>query len=231
MKISILTIGSRGDVQPYVALGRGLRAAGHEVNLATHVCWEPFVREHGLGFRPVAGDRRGMLEGEAGQKWLASGRDPLRFMRRMAYLGRLLLWQAADDYWVACQDADLILYAVLAALPAVAIAEKLEVPAYSAYLQHVHTTALYPSVVMPPVPRLGSVYNRLTYALAGEMFWRAVQPTVSAWRQERLGLPPLPWRSQPCFYGFSPAVVPWAPEWGEHIHLTGYWFLPPSPVW
>ncbi len=67
MKISILTLGSRGDVQPYVALGRGLQAAGHDVTVATHACWEAFVAEHGLGFRPVAGDPRGMLEGEAGQ--------------------------------------------------------------------------------------------------------------------------------------------------------------------
>ena len=38
MNATILTLGSRGDVRPYVALGRGLQAAGHEVNLATHAC-------------------------------------------------------------------------------------------------------------------------------------------------------------------------------------------------
>jgi UDP:flavonoid glycosyltransferase YjiC (YdhE family) len=172
--------------------------------------------------------------------WLASDRNPIRFMRRMADIGRPLLWQAADDFWAACQGADLILYAVLAALPAAAIAERLGVPAYPAYLQHVHPTAAYPSSLFPPAPRLGAMYNRLTYALGGEMFWRAVQSVVSAWRQERLGLPPLPRRSQfaawnrsrqPCFYGFSPAVVPRPSEWGDHIHITGYWFLPAPTGW
>ena len=76
MKISILTVGSRGDVQPYVALGQGLQAAGHRVTLATHADWEPFVAEHGLAFRPVAGDLRGTLEGEAGQMWLGERPQP-----------------------------------------------------------------------------------------------------------------------------------------------------------
>jgi UDP:flavonoid glycosyltransferase YjiC (YdhE family) len=240
MNVAILTLGSRGDVQPYVALGRGLAAAGHEVTVATHACWETFVRQHGLAFSPVAGDPRGALEGEAGQMWLASDRNPFRFMRRMAEIGRPLLWQAADDYWAACQRADLILFAVLAALPAAAIAEKLGIPAYPAYLQHVHTTGVYPSATFPPAPRLGAAYNRLTYWLGGELFWRAMQPMVSAWRQEQLGLSPLPRRSQfaswsrsrqACFYGFSSAVVPRPPEWGEHVHITGYWFLPPDFAW
>ena len=48
MNITILTIGSRGDVQPFVALGVGLKEAGHEVTLATGKAFEAFVTEHGL---------------------------------------------------------------------------------------------------------------------------------------------------------------------------------------
>ncbi len=242
MNITILTLGSRGDVQPYVALGRGLASAGHSVTLAAHACFEPFVAEHGLGFRPVAGDPRGLLEGEAGQMWLESDRNPVRFMRGMMDAARPLLRQAADDYWAAChaQRTDLILYPILAAFPARSIAEKLGIPAFAAYLQHVHTTAVYPSGMLPPVPLLGGAYNRLTYALTGELFWRAMRPVISAWRGESLGLPPLPRHSEfsawererlTCFYGFSPAVQPRAPEWGDHIHITGYWFLPAPAGW
>jgi sterol 3beta-glucosyltransferase len=59
MRITILTVGSRGDVQPYVALGVGLRAAGHEVRLATHEPFREFVSTHGLEFAPLGADRRG----------------------------------------------------------------------------------------------------------------------------------------------------------------------------
>lgn len=49
MNITLLTFGTRGDVQPFVALGAGLRRAGHEVTLATGTGFEALVTEHGLG--------------------------------------------------------------------------------------------------------------------------------------------------------------------------------------
>lgn len=199
-----------------------MAAAGHQVHLVVHARFESFVRENGLAFRPVVGDPQGILEGEAGQMWLASDRNPVKQMRRMMAVARPMLWQAADDYWAACQEADLILYPVLIALIANAISEKLGVPACPAYLQHVHPTGAYPSALLPPMPRLGAVYNRLTYGVGGELFWWSLRSSVSGWRQERLGLSALPWRSpfaewnrniRPCFYGFSPAVLPKPPEW------------------
>ncbi|MDO9349638.1 MAG: glycosyltransferase [Deltaproteobacteria bacterium] len=68
MHITILTIGSRRGVQPYVALGEGLKKAGYRVHLATHDCFEPFVRSRELDFFSIAGDPRGTLEGETGLK-------------------------------------------------------------------------------------------------------------------------------------------------------------------
>lgn len=50
MKILILTIGSRGDVQPYVALGQGLQAAGHRVRLCTGEMFADFVADYNLGY-------------------------------------------------------------------------------------------------------------------------------------------------------------------------------------
>ena len=74
MKICILTFGTRGDVQPYVALGRGLKAAGHEVTIATLVEFRSLVIDYGLQHDTLRGDflkaaqaaeRKSALEGEA----------------------------------------------------------------------------------------------------------------------------------------------------------------------
>jgi sterol 3beta-glucosyltransferase len=51
MKITILTIGSRGDVQPFIALAKGLQHAGHSVVIATHEEFRNFVTENGLDFK------------------------------------------------------------------------------------------------------------------------------------------------------------------------------------
>lgn len=49
-KILIVTIGSRGDIQPFIALGKGLQAAGFEVGLQTSETYKPFVEQHGLRY-------------------------------------------------------------------------------------------------------------------------------------------------------------------------------------
>jgi sterol 3beta-glucosyltransferase len=57
MKITMLTIGTRGEVQPMVALGLGLQAAGHKISIATHATFETFVRDLGLGFSLIDVDK------------------------------------------------------------------------------------------------------------------------------------------------------------------------------
>lgn len=56
LAITCLTIGSRGDVQPYIALCKGLLKEGHKAKIATHAEFEPWIRKHGIDFAPVDGD-------------------------------------------------------------------------------------------------------------------------------------------------------------------------------
>ena len=56
LRVTCLTIGSRGDVQPYIALCKGLLKEGHKPRIATHVEFEGWIRKHGIDFAPVDGD-------------------------------------------------------------------------------------------------------------------------------------------------------------------------------
>lgn len=56
MQITCLTIGSRGDVQPYIALAKRLMKDGHKVRIATHDEFKDWIQGHGVDFAPVAGD-------------------------------------------------------------------------------------------------------------------------------------------------------------------------------
>jgi sterol 3beta-glucosyltransferase len=56
MKITILTYGSRGDVQPFIPLSLGLMARGHSVSLAAPSKFKTLVEEHEIPFVPLAGD-------------------------------------------------------------------------------------------------------------------------------------------------------------------------------
>jgi UDP:flavonoid glycosyltransferase YjiC (YdhE family) len=56
LNIVIQIVGSRGDVQPFIALGTALKNDGHRIRIATHDVFADFVRGSGLEFFPIGGD-------------------------------------------------------------------------------------------------------------------------------------------------------------------------------
>ena len=67
MKIALLTLGTRGDVQPYAVLGRALHQRGHDVVLATARNFASLAQEYGIGFAPVEADFQALVESEEGK--------------------------------------------------------------------------------------------------------------------------------------------------------------------
>ncbi len=237
MRVTMLAVGSRGDVQPYVALGLGLQRAGHDVVVATHVPFEGFVRGRGLGFRPLSGDPKAGVESEIGRAWLESGRNPAAFTYNFARLMRAYLEESLPDTWWACQGADLILSSALG-FAGFHVAERLGVPFAAALLQPLTPTGAFPSIASPV--NLGASLNRLSHRAARQMLWQPVRSTINRWRRENLGLPPVPLGGPfrrldaervPILYGYSPSVLPKPADWGAHVDVTGFWFLDRSPDW
>ena len=102
MKITILAIGSRGDVQPFIALGKGLQMAGYEVNLATHPIFEAMVRYAGLEFSLIQANPQEMLETEAGRTLMESWGNPIRAFQHLVRTMKPHFLQGLDDCWNAC---------------------------------------------------------------------------------------------------------------------------------
>jgi len=78
MRILIIATGSRGDVQPYIALGKGLQYAGHKIRFLTHQNFVPLVASHSLEFWPVAGDVQEIVQ-SADMRQRIEGGNFLRF--------------------------------------------------------------------------------------------------------------------------------------------------------
>lgn len=238
MRITIFTIGSRGDVQPYVALGMGLQRAGHAVTIATHAPFAGFVAQHGLGFRPVTGNPREVLESEQGQRWLRS-RNAVTFLREFRRITRPLLEQGINDAWDTCHDAGAIIFSPLGMVTA-HVAEKLGLPCAMAVLLPQGATRAFPSPLVAPGFPLGGTYNYLTHVSFDWLYWLVFRDVINDWRRNRLGLTPLPLtppyrrmiRLQiPALYGYSPSVVPQPADWPDCWQTTGYWFLDAAPDW
>ncbi|MDF1596574.1 MAG: glycosyltransferase [Acidimicrobiia bacterium] len=233
--MTLFTVGSRGDIEPYIALGHGLVAVGNTVRLSTHERYEPEIREAGMEFSPAGGDPRLMMEAEPGKRWLASGRNPVRIMQRLLDLSGPIFHQYLKDCEAAMAGTDAVLFSVLA-FPAYHLAEAARIPAIGAYLQPMTRTRQFPSLFMK---RSGSgLLNLWSHVAVEQITWQPVRRSVNRWRAG-LGLGPLPrsglyrsiYKSMPVLYGFSPAVVTPPSDWPDQIKVTGYWVRERPRTW
>ena len=239
-RIGIIALGSRGDVQPYVALGKGLQDAGYFVRLVTHESYERFVRSYGLDFWPVKGNVQELMQTEEVRLLLEKGNFlaitsfTVREARRAA-----LNW--AEEGLAGCQGLDLLLAGIGGLNVGLALAEKLELPFLPAYVIPFTPTAAFPGALFPQsLTRLGGVVNRWTHHLTRQVMWQGYRRADNQAREQVLSLPAAPFwgphranrlRRAPTLYGISPSVVPKPADWGGNIHVTGYWFLEAEPEW
>jgi len=79
MNVVIHVVGSRGDVQPFIALGKVLKSSyGHRVRLATHPTFKGFVEENGLEFFSISGDPAELMAFMVKNPGLMPGMETLR---------------------------------------------------------------------------------------------------------------------------------------------------------
>jgi len=242
MRVRVITIGSQGDVRPCVALGAGLKAAGHDVRIVAHPGFEALVRRRGLDFAPVAGDPRELAVGENRQlrELHDRGRSLFRWVRTFNEVDAPLMRQRLRDCWEACQDADVIVASALPYLFAYAIAMKLQVPLVRAFYFPVSPTRSHPIDFLPQWVRLGERLNLASYHAQRHFLWQIARPWLAGACRDVLGIRRLPRlepfgeldrKQQLLLYAYSAAVAPPAPDWGTWIEVTGYWFLDQPTNW
>ena len=235
MKILILTIGSRGDVQPYVALAQGLQQAGHDVTLCTGELFKEMVTTYGLAFEPMDDEMIRLADSPEARQMIEGGGSALKAISLVKPMIRRML----DDIWQAAQKVqpDLIIYHPKT-LGGYHVAEALAVPVIlSMVLPLVTPTGEF--AVPLTTANLGGFLNRLTYKLV-PMISAPYSSVINEFRQ-KLGLKPkgrlidetkLPdGRATPVMYGYSNHVLPRPTDWPETTVATGYWFLPADETW
>ena len=234
--ITIVAAGSRGDVQPYVALGAGLQRAGYPVGVLTSQDFQPLVTAHGLAFYDLGGNIQAVTQGM--QHLLEQG-NFLKILSRMQGAAQELALQAVKNGLPACQGSQLIISGLGGLFVGLALAEKLGLPLIQAYLYPFTPTREFPGVLTPlPQWRLTTWANPLSHRLGQQMMWQATRPADNKARREVLGLPPAPLfgpfsstTAAPLIYGYSPQVIPRPGDWGDNQQVTGYWFLDPPASW
>ncbi|MBN1629480.1 MAG: glycosyltransferase family 1 protein [Thermoleophilia bacterium] len=234
MRVAVVTLGSRGDVQPFVALGCGLKATGYTVTLATGRDFEPLARHAGLDFVPIRGDITAALTSAEGRNLMKS-RNPFTFVRNLKKTAGELLATMQEDIYSSITDADLAVFSYLCG-PAVDVAEATGVPCFLGLLQPTLRTREFPSLAVP-AKDYGPVINRTTHDIFQLAMWATFGRMANTWRKERFGLPRARILQRierleiPVLAAFSAHVVPKPADWPACAHVTGYWFLDADTGW
>lgn len=224
LRITCLTIGSRGDVQPYIAFCKGLLSEGHEAKIATHAEFKDWIEGYGIEFAPVDGD-----PGELMRICIENGTFTLSFLREANSKFRGWLDDLLESAWTACQGSDVLIESP-SAMAGIHIAEKLCIPYFRAFTMPWTRTRAYPHAFIVPENKLGGGYNYFTYVMFDNVFWRAMAGQVNRWRHRALNLPSTNLEKMqpnkvPFLYNFSPSVVPPPLDYSDWVRVTGYWFL------
>lgn len=238
MNITILTQGSRGDVQPYVALGIGLKNVGYHVRMSAPEVFRDLIQSAGLEFIPTHGfDPQEFIRTPEIQTAARQG-GQLKALVLLLKKAEPLLENMFDEYWRTSAGADILIASTLLfGIPD--CAEKRVIPLINAPIHAllVPTQAFPATFLAPWGARENISINRSTHSIVQFVFWMMFGTALNRWRK-KMGLSPIrnyfQWlqgQNIPTFYGFSPSVLPIPNDWSGNHQVTGYWFLDEAPNW
>ena len=238
MKITIFAAGSRGDIQPCIALSQGLRQAGYQVQLAAPEDFAGFAREHAVDFYPLRGDVQRLMASDTGRKFMQSGgANPLKSIRAIRTLVAPVIAQMTDDAYAACRETDALICLGVQSAFGQTIAEALRLPVINLEPTPLLPTRAFAAPSWPLQKNLGGLHNYLSGLAMLQVVWQWYHPFVNEFRQ-RLGLRAVnaaqayrALRSTPMVSAYSSTIIPHPSDWPASVHVTGYLFLADDSAW
>jgi len=243
LSIVIMIVGSRGDVQPFIPIGRRL-AERHRVRIATHREFRSMVELAGLEFYPLGGDPHALMEYivKTGGRIVPTHLDQIieDVPKKRAMIAEILA-----STWRACTEADperpgapaFRADLILANPPSyghIHCAEALHVPLHMIFTMPWSATAAVPHPFAGIEPGADHpVENFLSYGVMDLLVWGGIADLVNAFREQTLKLPPIALadgvallddNEVPFTYLWPPRLVPKPADWGPHIDLANFTF-------
>jgi UDP:flavonoid glycosyltransferase YjiC (YdhE family) len=230
MRILFAAFGSRGDVQPILALGKGLQQAGYEVVIAAGSNFQTWIEAAGFEYAPIGLDVQAMMTSGSGKQWIENSSDSS--LKEAQNMRRMLEEHAAGmnkTLWDICQSADVLVSGLPLASFIDAVAEKTGKPHIYLALAPVAPTQ-DPAGTLVPARLQRSRLNLVAGNIGLYFLWWIFNRTANDFRRY-LGLSALNfwqfrarWLRLPTILGASPLVVPPSQDWRATTYVTGYWF-------
>ncbi len=235
MTITILAVGSQGDVQPYLALAVGLKKDGYSVRFASNSNFADLAASYDLDFFSIQLDSFEFTQDSQTQSWLYAESIPDLILSTNRVI-RPMLTSIMADVIAACQGSEAIIYHSYALPFIYYLGKQLGIPCIPASL-HPMPTRSYPAILSNIRRSPSRALNLLTHLLVHQISWQVFLPVVRKHWRGKTSVPLIgPYKNilkerQPILCGYSPLVLPRSEDLPEHVTITGYWFLDPHPKW
>lgn len=209
-KIAMFTMGTRGDVEPYIILSRALIKHGYDVSLGSHPCWKNLISNAGINFVPIGPDID--IEKEAA---VIRGNNPnpiMSMLRTMNFVFKIIQ-NSSPEIYETCKGKDLII--VSHSQMGAAEAEALGIQTVSVTLQKEmipeklkQKTAMEKLIGKIIGKQISKPYNKIR-----KLYGLKPLASSDALISQKLNLIPI-----------SSFVIKRNPYWEAHHILTGYWY-------
>ncbi|KAK4704988.1 hypothetical protein P7C70_g1228, partial [Phenoliferia sp. Uapishka_3] len=197
-----LTIGSRGDVQPYIALGRELMKDGNRVTIASHPEYREWVESFGISYKEVGGDPAALMK--FAESWAACQEADILIESPSTFAGIHVAEALGIPYFRAFT------------MPWTSTATYPQAFAASVDLGPTYNLLSY------------SIFDNVIWkAMSGQINrWRKNMLKIPPTSLHKMSQ-----AKTPFIYNFSSAVCPKPNDWRDFIHISGYWFLDDERPW
>ena len=226
MRIVVVAVGTRGDVEPHAALCAGLLDAGYDARLCAPIDEAALLAQRNLPFDPIPVSFRRFCESGDGNALLSTGGNAFRFLRDLRRAGSEIAAGVVAGIRAACSGADAVCYSPLG-MPALFLAREMGIPAIATGLQPLGRTREHASPLLPLPHWAPGAANKLSYRVVEQLFWRAMRPLIGphlrATMPTRAHFDDMYVRSTPVLFGYSSHVVPRPRDWKPWMYATGYW--------
>lgn len=231
MQVLLSSIGTRGDVQPILALALELQALGHTARLCVPPNFKEWVEDYGLECVPIGPDLKKMTGSSVPGPSVAPTKEQLQQMADMMVRGQ---FQVLGE---AARDCDLILAATALQVATRSIAQAQDIP----YVFAAYAPVVFPSSKYPP-PKTGGHHSHSLSEEENRQLWKENEASFSQFaatlneERARLDLEPVtnvqrymftdrPWLAA------DPVLAPAFPLDGMEVVQTGDWTLSdPAPL-
>lgn len=219
MKIALLTLGTRGDVQPYAVLGKALKHNGHEVTLSTGKNFSSLAHTYGLNFIPVEADFQALINSPEGKAMM---KNPFLARKHFRTIVQPMMVGAMKTFYDVAKDADRVLYHVksLADFFADQFPKRM---IRANVIPAIRPTSEFPNPVFSGLALPGFL-NRFTYKLA-DLGLAMMNQAIRDFRQSSGLDPKFPKKiALTELYGISEAFLRKPKDFPANSFFTGFWF-------